>query len=87
MYRTLIRYPRQFLPKFEPGKVLIIDDIQFTVSAYRELPKNSYGYKNHNLAGILLMQSHVHHVNVVTKVRLGTRASSLYFDNPILQQC
>jgi len=86
MYRTLIRYTRQFLPQFGPGKVLIIDDIQFTVSEYREMPKKSYGYTNHSLAGILFMKSHNYGVDVMVKVKMGKRASSLYFDNPVLQQ-
>lgn len=87
MYKAFIRYPKQFLPKFRQGSVITIDDIQFTVSEYRELPKNSSGYKNYNLAGILFMESHNHAIKVITKVKLGKRDVSFYFDNPILQQC
>ena len=86
MYKTLIRYPRQFLPQFSPGKMIVIDDVQFTVTNYREMPKQSYGYKNHNIAGILFMQSNTHGVDVVAKVKIGRRCSSLYFDNPILKK-
>lgn len=80
MYTTLVRYPKEYLPSFQAGMQIVLDDVLFTVKEYRELAVQSHGYKTYGIAGILFMKDANYGADVMARLRVGKGRTRLYFD-------